>query len=192
MTEITQMPILPQLPTNARPTARGRLSQPTARTLLRRCGVVTDGELRETPNARMREVGIGDPPEGLRTPASFAFTVPGRPVSWKRTKGGKVGQRYNATRQKVAQKRIEIRAREAIPNDWSTSGRFVVNIAAAFKWPFLETRSSEPDADNVAKLVNEALEGVAFLNDRQATTVIVEKRYLQAAEWLDVRVTRVG
>lgn len=79
-----------------------------------------------------------------------------------------------------------------VPNGWDQSGRFIVNIAAAFKWPFLETRSSEPDADNVAKLVNEALEGVAFLNDRQATVVVVEKRYEQPAEWLDVRVTRVG
>lgn len=182
MTEILQTPGCPQPPAASRSTTRGKPSQLTARPPLKGGGGGDSCDDRHSANS----------PLPGSSPTSFQFTVPGRPVSWKRTKGGKVGQRYTPTKQRIAQKRIEIQARAAIPNGWSSSGRFIVNIAAAFKWPFLETRSSEPDSDNIAKLVNEALEGVAFLNDRQATTVIVEKRYQQAAEWLDVRVTRGG
>ena len=64
--------------------------------------------------------------------------------------------------------RIAIRACFAIPSSASQKKR-----AAMLGQPV----TKKPDADNIAKLVLDALNGIAYTDDKQVFSVSVEKRY---------------
>lgn len=65
---------------------------------------------------------------------------------------------------------VEIRAAMPIPASWSAKRR-----AAAMDGLTLPT--SKPDADNVAKAILDALNGICFADDAQVVTLTVRKAY---------------
>lgn len=51
--------------------------------------------------------------------------------------------------------------------------------------------TKKPDADNIAKVVADALNGVAYKDDTQVTDLHVEKRYSAAKEGLFIRLEKL-
>lgn len=102
--------------------------------------------------------------ESLRP--AWSFTVPGRPITWKRTTSvrtpsGKV-KRPNRAEMKVAKEAIGWRALATRPAGWPLERRYVLDI-----WIHLRNHSGEGDVDRYENLVMDALQGIAYRNDRQ-------------------------
>jgi Holliday junction resolvase RusA-like endonuclease len=120
---------------------------------------------------------------------SLTFNVPGKPVAFARARS--CGKRrftpqpqsnYMAVVRLLAQNAMRGRApilgpvsmtvhiKYERPASWSAKQK-----AATF-W-----KTSTPDADNVAKIVADALKGVAWVDDAQVARLVVEKYYAAAA-----------
>jgi Holliday junction resolvase RusA-like endonuclease len=115
----------------------------------------------------------------------IAFDVPGEPVAFARS-GGKGTIRFTPKKQrdhmaliKLASLksmdgqapfrgavRMVVRATYAVPKSWSGKK------AARALW-----RTSRPDADNIAKLIADAINTIVYVDDSQVATLFVEKRY---------------
>lgn len=120
----------------------------------------------------------------------FSFTVPGIPVPWARA-GSRAGIRFTPSKQRhygVAVREccteamqgaapikgpveLTVRAVYVPPASWSTKKR------DAARW-----RTGRPDADNIAKLVADNLNGIAWLDDAQIADLRVQKVYGIRAE----------
>lgn len=57
--------------------------------------------------------------------------------------------------------------------DWPMTGAYELMVTA-----YMPDRKWLPDVDNVGKLVQDALQGVAYDNDRDVTRLIVERHIL--------------
>lgn len=120
---------------------------------------------------------------------SLTFEVPGRPVSWKRTGG--TGRRYKLPEQKAYQETIAWAfLRERAGRPWPKEGLFRVSVLAV-----MPHRRSWPDRDNILKGVQDALNGVAYEDDRQAISGPTDvKRWPPKAKkegFLRVTITRL-
>lgn len=116
----------------------------------------------------------------------FRFTVPGDPVPWGRagvdTRGGKA-RHYTPTKTLNFELAVRVAAQNAgvLPIE----GPVKLTILTEWAWPKSkerktkprnwEWRGSGPDADNVAKAVMDALNGIAYKDDRQVAKLIVTK-----------------
>lgn len=91
----------------------------------------------------------------------WAFTVPGRPVTWQRS-GVHEGKRLTQVEQRKAKKTIAWAAVAARPK-----GRWPMDLVYAIEvigyWP--DQRFG--DVDRLVSLVMDALQGVAYKEDRQ-------------------------
>lgn len=56
------------------------------------------------------------------------------------------------------------------PKHWRTTERYALAVRA-----YLRNASGEGDADNYVKLIKDALQGIAWANDRQVAFLIVAK-----------------
>ena len=111
------------------------------------------------------------------------FTVLGAPVAWARA--GKNGKRhFTKPRQAAHMDAIKWAAREAGVAQFQ--GPVRLTIWATFPVPVSCTKleaarrmasphTMKPDADNVAKLVKDALNGVAYADDAQVSELTVRK-----------------
>ncbi len=81
-----------------------------------------------------------------------SFTVPGRPVPWKRARSnGKA--RYTDPAQSSYAAKLRWCAIAAVTGrQWDRTGRYRVDVHAFI-------RGSRPDVDNIAKIVGDALQG---------------------------------
>lgn len=95
------------------------------------------------------------------------FTVPGRPMSWKRTTNHQ-GRRLTPKAMRERQATVAALARQA--GVLLESGP--VRLEVECHYP---DRRSLGDVDNLAKLVQDALEGVAYVNDRQVCELVVTR-----------------
>jgi Holliday junction resolvase RusA-like endonuclease len=113
------------------------------------------------------------------------FIIPGRPRAWKRA-GSKGSQRFTPTAQKHAQSDIGWLARAA--GIRRTAEAVSVEIEAVFPPPSKLRKAeraaliglpalSVPDADNCAKLVLDAFNGIAYDDDAQVAKLSVVKVY---------------
>lgn len=115
----------------------------------------------------------------MAAPALIRFTIPGRPVSWKRVKRGRYGQVYDPN---VKIKRLigfyalkgRVQACEAL-----------LKCPVALRIEFLGPKY-RADVDNLAKLILDALNGVIYADDSQVISLEVAKR--PAAENPETRV----
>lgn len=71
---------------------------------------------------------------------------------------------------------IKIAAGFPIPASWSRKKR--TDAAAGLIWPTVK-----PDADNLAKMLD-ALNEVVFRDDKQAVSVLIEKRYSETPDFI--------
>ena len=120
---------------------------------------------------------------------TISFTVPGDPVAKGRPRVGRDenGRPRAFTPERTA--RFEARVREAAALTLRDSPPLVglVELRVCAVWTLApshwrkrepvpaQLRGSAPDADNVLKAVSDALNGIAYLDDRQVARATVEK-----------------
>jgi Holliday junction resolvase RusA-like endonuclease len=91
------------------------------------------------------------------------FVVPGPPVTWKRARRGK-GHSYTDPKDAQHREKIRAHARNAGLRR-PLVGRVRLDVAFFTRYDPLDPRSG--DLDNYEKAVKDALQGIAFANDRQ-------------------------
>lgn len=123
---------------------------------------------------------------------SMVITIPGKPVGKARPRFRRVGNKvftYTAQETKDYEKRVaaiykkdggeiyydapvrvRILAKYPIPSSWSKK-----NKAKALKGEIKP--NTKPDVDNIAKIILDALNGAAYTDDKQVTSLEVEKMY---------------
>lgn len=129
----------------------------------------------------------------IRKPDSITFTVPGEPQGKARPR---VTRNGTFTPRKTAEYERRVRAayREQCGDMFLGESALIVTIAARFEPPKSVSRKKraamltgliqpkrKPDADNIAKAVCDALNGIAYRDDAQITCLIVEKQYSERA-----------
>lgn len=112
------------------------------------------------------------------------FTIPGAPIGKARpviTKNGAFTPKKTASYENLVKLaypggitenavEVSIRAFYQVPKSKSKSQR--ERMLAGGVWPM-----KKPDCDNIAKVILDALNGIAYLDDRQVVRLSVEKRY---------------
>ena len=125
---------------------------------------------------------LASPPVSKPTP-TVRFEVPGKPVPWKRARRN--GGRYFTDPAVLAhQQAVRWCFRKAYrgePFD-ACSLRVVAVFPIPSRWPKYKQRAatvhtSKPDADNVAKLIMDAMNGIAWHDDARVHEVFVSKVY---------------
>ena len=113
------------------------------------------------------------------------ITVPGEPVAWARARlKGKM--HFTPGKQSGAMNDIRAIAHKAMEGRAPTQNACSVRVVAVYQWPKSwsakrraqgNLKTSRPDADNLAKLVCDALNGIVFADDAQVSALDVCKRY---------------
>lgn len=112
----------------------------------------------------------------------FSFIVPGLPCPWSRAGGGKSVARFTPSRQRNYMQAIRLLAQAAMrgakPLQWAVS----LKVIATYHWPRRwknppSWKTSRPDIDNLQKIVMDALNGVAWVDDAQVCYVTAWKEY---------------
>jgi hypothetical protein len=144
---------------------------------------------------------IADEARGV---TEIAYTVPGKPASWARkrvatrTRGGKSLRKprfFTDDKQAAASARHAAAFVEAlgyragrVPPDvsWPTAGAFSVEVRGYY------ASAVVADADRLASLALDALQGVAYATDRQVRRVVAEVHADGSAERVEVRIVRLA
>lgn len=115
---------------------------------------------------------------------AYAFIVPGEPVAKGRARSTRSGRHYTPARTVSFEGRVREAAQLARVKP--IDGPVELTVIAVWAWPKSKHRKRSPrrpeyldtgpDADNVAKACADALNGVAFVDDRQVARLVVEKR----------------
>ncbi|UJR81471.1 RusA family crossover junction endodeoxyribonuclease [Sandaracinus amylolyticus] len=94
------------------------------------------------------------------------YTLPGRPVTWKRARS-KGSQRWTDPAMRAAQHAhaLLVQSLVARMRTWPLEAHYTLEVVA-YCAPV-----QRGDADNYAKLVADALQGVAYTNDRRLVDV---------------------
>ncbi|WP_024356716.1 RusA family crossover junction endodeoxyribonuclease [Leucobacter chironomi] len=101
----------------------------------------------------------------------FAFRAGGEPLPKERPRATKTGRSFTPKRTREAEGRVLAAFRAAYPNAEPLTGRLLVEAR------FYRATRRGVDADNLAKLAMDALNGVAFVDDEQIEKFIVERHY---------------
>jgi len=118
------------------------------------------------------------------------FTIPGRPAQWQRRVRTREGHTYMPEQVKNARALVVSMFQQAAGPDFqphpgpvslvvtaqwrhAKSPKWRCQAAEAEAW----ARPMRPDIDNIAKLILDALNGVAYNDDGQVTTQVLHKRY---------------
>lgn len=122
------------------------------------------------------------------TPAVYSFVVPGPPVAKARARTvvnrGRVHS-FTPARTTAYESTVRLAFTTAYPVYVPLDGSLSVKITAGFQLPKRLVgkigtnlrHSSRPDADNVAKSITDALNGVVWRDDSQISDLVVYKRY---------------
>ena len=115
----------------------------------------------------------------------IAFTVPGEAVPWSRA-GSNSGHRYTPKRQASFMGAVKMFASQAMAGAAPINGPVELSIRATYlvpaSWPAKRRakatwKASKPDADNLGKIVADSLNSLAYADDAQVASLIVQKRY---------------
>lgn len=123
----------------------------------------------------------------------YSFIVPGPPTGKGRPKFcsmGKFGKAYTPAKTKAAELDILTRFKNSYPGARPLAGALSVKIQAIFSVPKNSSRklriamlegsvkpTKKPDIDNITKLVLDALNGHAFIDDANVVELSCTKRY---------------
>lgn len=120
-----------------------------------------------------------------------AFTVPGIPCAWARARTrGHI--HFTPKKQRAAMTFVQAVAAEAMGAKPPLDGPVRMEVDAVWPWPKSWSakkrlkfgalwKSSRPDASNIVKLVEDAMNGVVFLDDAQVVRCQITKRYGESA-----------
>jgi Holliday junction resolvase RusA-like endonuclease len=127
----------------------------------------------------------------LRQPAwgSIRISIPGEPVAWARARSNGA-RRFTPAKQAAWMKHAQHYAVQQYGPLPPVTDALSLHVIATFAIPQSWTKSrksaarggtlrhtSKPDASNILKLVEDAMNGVVFVDDAQVTRALVEKRY---------------
>lgn len=113
------------------------------------------------------------------------LTIPGPPVGKARPRVTKNGT-YTPKKTKEYEKRIQSIFTGAYPNAKPIEGPVSIDVLACFEQPKNKSvewdhATKKPDADNILKIVCDALQGFAFVDDKQVVDASVIKEYSATA-----------
>jgi len=100
----------------------------------------------------------------------LAFTIPGRPVPKERPRFAR-GHAYTSKRTRDYERLVRTTAAAALPADWPLDADYTVELTV-----FHETRV-HGDVDNYGKSVCDALNELAWTDDRQVSRLVVSREY---------------
>lgn len=95
------------------------------------------------------------------------FAVDGPPVPWARAGQSRTGKRYTTERNATAKDKLAVLFKKSAPGHRADEGPYGLAVLA------MMPNERKPDADNLAKLVMDGLEGSAWSNDRHVESVHV-------------------
>lgn len=130
--------------------------------------------------------------------SAIAFTVPGDVVPWARAGRGN-GFTFTPAKQRSYMGVLRSAAKDAMQGRAPLTGPCRLVVAADYSWPKSTTKQrraapdgawkdTKPDADNITKIVKDALSGIVFVDDAQCAEIRTVKRLADAAG-LSVEVT---
>jgi Holliday junction resolvase RusA-like endonuclease len=118
--------------------------------------------------------------------ATITFTVPGIPTPWARAAGGATRARFTPAKQRSAAGAIKHLCSLAMRGARPLEGAVSLWVLAVYPWPTSwsgkkraanQRKTSRPDVDNIGKLLADALNGVAWIDDAQIAVVRLAKVY---------------
>lgn len=113
----------------------------------------------------------------------IAFHIPGEPVAFARS-GGKGAIRFTPKRQRDFMALVQLAASKAMGEQEPFAGPVEMVVRAVYlipkSWPKKKAntatwRTSKPDADNIAKIVSDAINTIVFADDAQVASLTVQK-----------------
>lgn len=118
----------------------------------------------------------------------FSFFVPGDCVPWARAGGGKTAVRFTPPKQAKYAATLKVLCMQAMGGRAPLEGPLGLVLQARYPWPKSMSakkrlqsgahwRISKPDFDNLAKIVGDALNKIAWLDDAQIAAARVTKIY---------------
>lgn len=118
------------------------------------------------------------------------FTVPGEPKGKGRPRLGRSGHAYTPHDTAQYENLVKLCFTAQYPDFPMMEGNIWVGITAFYKIPKSVSKKKaadmasglirpmkKPDLDNVAKIVCDSLNGIAYVDDSQVTTLVVRKYY---------------
>ena len=123
------------------------------------------------------------------------IVVPGAPKGWSRPADSPFGGRHRFTpkKQRSEQTLIGLLAARAMAGRTMLTGAIDLRVGAFFEVPTSWTKAkraaalqgqphrSKPDADNICKLLKDALNNVVWVDDCQVSDLAIRKRYSDTA-----------
>ncbi|MDR2209373.1 MAG: RusA family crossover junction endodeoxyribonuclease [Azoarcus sp.] len=129
------------------------------------------------------------------------FTVPGHPVGKARPRFTRSGHAYTPEKTASFENLVKLAAKNAMrdlaPIEGSVSAEVISSFPVPASWSKKKRQAAlngevmptvKPDADNVAKAVLDAINGICYADDSQVVTLHIEKRY-SATPLTVVRIT---
>ncbi len=113
--------------------------------------------------------------------ARIKFIIPGDVVPWARAGGGKTTAKFTPRRQRDYMGMIRAEAHEQMRAfSGPLTGPLQLKIAAVYLWPQSTTKARmlaadgawktiKPDSDNITKIVKDALNTIAYVDDAQVS-----------------------
>jgi Holliday junction resolvase RusA-like endonuclease len=116
------------------------------------------------------------------------FTVPGDAVPWARAGGGRNTPRFTPAKQRNYMGALRMFCAAAMKGKGPLTGPIELSVLAVYGWPTswsskkralpgADWKTSRPDADNLSKIVKDALNTVAWSDDALVTSLHVWKRF---------------
>jgi Holliday junction resolvase RusA-like endonuclease len=115
----------------------------------------------------------------------IAFHIPGEPVAFARS-GGNGTIRFTPKRQRDFMALVHLAASRAMGKEEPLIDPVEMVVRAVYlvprSWPKKKAdaawwRASKPDADNLAKIISDAINTIVFVDDAQIASLTVQKMY---------------
>ena len=114
-----------------------------------------------------------------------SFTIPAEPVAFARS-GGNGSIRFTPKRQRDFMALVKLAAHTAMDGEPPMQGAIELQIRACYRVPCswskkraanARWRTARPDADNIAKIIADAINEIVFADDAQVASLTVQKTY---------------
>lgn len=143
-------------------------------------------------------------PEANSEKQCIFFTIPGEPIGKARHRTAR-GITYTPKKTKDYEDLVQQCWALAVRGVWGKEGPFRVSILAEFSIPKSKSKSwkekaiageifvlKKPDCDNIAKIVLDGLNKLAFYDDAQIVDLRVKKVYTEKSPCVKVFIQRVS
>lgn len=123
--------------------------------------------------------------------AVLTFTVPGKPFGKQRPRVTRTGHAYTPKETVSYENLVRMSFVEKYPEFFPTGAPVILSVIAAFPIPQSWTKKKvkaalagdiypgKPDIDNVLKIIQDALNGIAYKDDAQIWNATVTKTYAE-------------